>query len=137
MDANPKATLIMQGLCDALQAWTYEMMPSVAAHCASRVNNIENLTPRILRWSATKAFRSKDLKNFFAPADLVSSTSAFDHLCCVCYVCIFTSIWISLEQKNTKGKKKETVPEEEAKQKTGIKCFVSSHRLQPRPHNPP
>lgn len=81
MDSSEAAKVDLFGFCYALQVWAYEVMPSLAARCAYRANNSENLTPWILRWSAK--LRVKDLKDCFTPGDkahIVSSFS-FEHLC--------------------------------------------------------
>ncbi|KAH6821502.1 crooked neck protein [Perilla frutescens var. hirtella] len=90
---HPRAPIDMYGFSYALQAWVYEVMPFVATHCAFRSSNIENLSPRILRWFATKIFRFNDLKQFFTP-------SGNAHL-------VLSGIQDSPKQKNTMVKREE------------------------------
>lgn len=71
----PRARLDIHGFDFAVQAWAYEVMPRVAAYCASRANNFDSVTPQILRWSATKRVRFNNLSKFFPPTRLVTHLS--------------------------------------------------------------
>lgn len=67
--------LNIHGFGFALQIWAYEKMPSLATHCA---NNLGDLSPQILRWSATKIVYFETLKKFFGnDAQLVRSNLSF------------------------------------------------------------
>lgn len=83
-----RARIDIHGFHFAVLAWAYEVMPRVAAYCASRANNFDNVTPQILRWSATKRVRFNNLSKFFPPTHLVTH---FSFILSACLLCMFAA----------------------------------------------
>ncbi|XP_057808432.1 uncharacterized protein LOC131022906 [Salvia miltiorrhiza] len=62
-----RLTVEAYGFVYALQAWAYEIMPSLAAFCGKRLMEHENNIPRMQHWSADSGFHFDDLWPYFLP----------------------------------------------------------------------
>ncbi|XP_057773985.1 uncharacterized protein LOC130993180 [Salvia miltiorrhiza] len=82
-----KLTVEAYGFVHVLQAWAYEIMPSLAAFCGKRVVEHENRLPRMQRWSADSGFLFEDLWPYFLPR------VGNDMVCCILNIFTFELIY--------------------------------------------